>query len=553
MNHNVTIVTGLWDLGRGDLKGWATRSFETYKAHFYTLLKTDAQMCIWIPKDLEQEVRAIRENKPTAIYIKELEDFETWNPFFDEIQKIRTDEKWVNFAGWLGESPQAGLRYYNPMMMCKMFMVHDSSIYNPFGSDYFYWIDGGLTSTVDPGYFNTDNVFSNLENYSKSVDKFTFIQYPYTANEEVHGFERKKLAEYCKVEFVDKVSRGGFFGGHKDHLSTINSLYYGYLEDTLKQGYMGADECLFTILSHRHPDLICNFEIEGNGLVYPFFENLKKYTEVFYESNQEVALYVITYNSPNQFRTLLKSIELYDKDFLTKTQKYLLNNSTKLETTDEYESLCKEYGFKHIKKDNIGICGGRQFIAEHFENHTNAKYSMFFEDDMFFYNGPDEVCKNGFQRKIKNLFNIVLNITKQEDFDFLKFNFTEFFGDNQKQWSWHNVSAEDRKKLFPDNPEKTSNDTSKAPFLNFNNIKSYKRVPYATGEVYYCNWPQIVSKEGNKKMFLNTTWAYPYEQTWMSYIFQETRKGNIKPGILLATPTEHDRFEFYPAEERREN
>jgi len=54
-------------------------------------------------------------------------------------------------------------------------------------------------------------------------------------------------------------------------------------------------------------------------------------------------------------------------------------------------------------------------------------------------------------------------------------------------------------------------------------------------------------------MFLDVVWNSPYEQTWMSYIFQETRKGNIKPGILLATPTEHNRFEFYPAEERREN
>jgi hypothetical protein len=30
-------------------------------------------------------------------------------------------------------------------------------------------------------------------------------------------------------------------------------------------------------------------------------------------------------------------------------------------------------------------------------------------------------------------------------------------------------------------------------------------------------------------------------------------KGYIKPGILLATPTEHNRFEFYTREERREN
>jgi hypothetical protein len=39
----------------------------------------------------------------------------------------------------------------------------------------------------------------------------------------------------------------------------------------------------------------------------------------------------------------------------------------------------------------------------------------------------------------------------------------------------------------------------------------------------------------------------------MSFIYQETIKGNIKPAILLATPTEHDRFEHYSSNERREN
>ena len=54
-------------------------------------------------------------------------------------------------------------------------------------------------------------------------------------------------------------------------------------------------------------------------------------------------------------------------------------------------------------------------------------------------------------------------------------------------------------------------------------------------------------------MFLDTKWEYPYEQTWMSHFYQLTIKGELNPGILLATPTEHDRFEFYPKEERREN
>ena len=54
-------------------------------------------------------------------------------------------------------------------------------------------------------------------------------------------------------------------------------------------------------------------------------------------------------------------------------------------------------------------------------------------------------------------------------------------------------------------------------------------------------------------MFLETTWAHPFEQTWMSYIYQETKKDNIKPALLLLTPTEHNRFEFYAKELRKES
>jgi hypothetical protein len=38
----------------------------------------------------------------------------------------------------------------------------------------------------------------------------------------------------------------------------------------------------------------------------------------------------------------------------------------------------------------------------------------------------------------------------------------------------------------------------------------------------------------------------------MSHNFQETIKGNLNPGILLMTPTEHNRFEHYDASLRKE-
>jgi hypothetical protein len=38
----------------------------------------------------------------------------------------------------------------------------------------------------------------------------------------------------------------------------------------------------------------------------------------------------------------------------------------------------------------------------------------------------------------------------------------------------------------------------------------------------------------------------------MSHNFQNLVKGKLNPGLLLITPTEHNRFDFYPAELRKE-
>jgi len=556
---STTIVTGIWDIKRDELsEGWS-RTFQHYLNNLEKLLKVDDNMIIYIEEKYRNFVEERRKKENTMIIVRELCWFKDNNVIYDNIQKIRINPEWYNQSGWLVDSTQAKLEMYNPIVMSKMFLLNDAAILDPFNSENVVWVDGALTNTVHEGYFWKDNVISK---FTKYLNKFSFVCFPYDGKVEIHGFKYDEMCKYSEG-IVNKVARGGIFGGPKSLISRINEIYYGLLNETLAKGLMGTEESLFTIMTYKYPELIQYFEIEMNGLLGTFFENLKNETLVPKQEKAETikqnthnklntALYVLTYNSPSQFEKLCISFDEYDKNFLNKPRKYLLNNSIKKETDLEYARLCEKYGFEEIKKDNIGICGGRQFISEHAEEN-GFDYHFFFEDDMFFYLGPDEFCRNGFRRKIKDFYNTMMEIMWKENFDYLKWNFSEFFGDNTKQWAWHNVPAGVRSQLFPENPIKISSDNNAAPFLKFKNIKSYRQLPYASGDVYYCNWPQVVSREGNKKMFLDTKWAHPFEQTWMSYIYQETIKENIKPGILLATPTEHDRFEHYSMEERREN
>ena len=555
---NITLVTGIWDIGRGELsEGWS-RSYQHYLDKFEQLLDVQENMIIFGDNELKEFVFKKRNESNTQFIERPLKWF-TESEFYNRIQVVRTRPSWITQVGWLEESTQAKLKNYNPLVMSKIFLLHDAKILDKFDSKYMFWIDGGLTNTVHPGYFTHDKVLDKLPKY---ISKFSFISFPYDAETEIHGFNYKKLNELAGSK-VNKVSRGGFFGGPKESISDINSIYYGLLKSTLEEGYMGTEESIFSIMSYKHSDLINYFQIESNGLVGKFFEDLKNDTlEVKNENTiktpnnldiNKVGLYVLTFNSPNQFETLIKSMLEYDSDFITKTKKFLLDNSTDLSTTPRYIELCEEYGFEHIKKDNLGIMGGRIFIAEHFDK-TDLDFQIFFEEDMTLYPKKGEVCRNGFPRYVDNLYQKSLEIITKENFDFLKYSFTEFYGSNDIQFAWYNVPQDFRQSHWPNKPKlPVQGFDPNAPKTEFKNIKIHKGLPYVNGESYLCNWPIILTKQGNYKCYLETKWQFSYEQTSMSYVYQETVKGNINPGLLLLTPIEHHRYEHYDGSLRKES
>ena len=271
MSNSVTIVTGIWDIKREELsEGWS-RSFQHYLNNLEKLLKTQDNMIIYIEEQYKSFVEERRSSENTQIIVRELDWFKNNGEMFDKIQKIRTDSNWYNQSGWLVDSTQAKLEMYNPLVMSKMFLLNDASILDPFNSTHMVWVDGALTNTVHEGYFWSDNVISKFEKY---LNKFSFVCFPYDGKVEIHGFKYEEMCRYSD-SVVDKVARGGIFGGPKSLIFKINEIYHNLLQDTLNNGLMGTEESLFTIMTYKYPEFIQYFEIESNGLLGTFFENLK--------------------------------------------------------------------------------------------------------------------------------------------------------------------------------------------------------------------------------------------------------------------------------------
>ena len=181
----ITLVTGLWDIGRDQLtEGWS-RTYQHYLDKFESLLKLDVNLIIFGDTDLQRFVEQRRDSHNTQFIIRP-KDWFINNEFYPKIQKIRQDPSWYNQVGWLKDSTQAKLEMYNPLVMSKMFLLNDARILDKFNSDYMFWIDAGITNTIHPGYFTHDKVLDKLPKY---VDRFHFVCFPYETSTEIHGFE----------------------------------------------------------------------------------------------------------------------------------------------------------------------------------------------------------------------------------------------------------------------------------------------------------------------------------------------------------------------------
>ena len=456
--ENLTIVTGLWDIAR------AGRDFSIYREHFDKFLKIPCPMVLFVPKDLEAFVRERRSEKNTYIRVYELDDIKNimFNPFWENAQKIRTSKEWLHITGehgWLPNSPQASNEWYNPIVMSKMFFMHDAKIWNPFDTDYFMWLDAGISQTCYENYFYDVKILNRIR---EKIDPFLFLSYPYEATDEIHGFDSRAMDRYAGKK-VDYVCRGGLFGSHKDFLSEANSLYYALLNRSLSEGFMGTEESVFSIMANLHPENYRRYALDGNGLVVKFIQAIEKdeaelvkvespmqkfKTIVHDISKIKTHLYFLTFNYPEQLEFTIKSLQKHEGFLTHPVKKFIIDNSTSAEAIEGNKKLCEKYGFEHLPREkNTGICGGRQFAAEHFDE-SDADFYLFFEDDMTISNPDEGICRNGLQKYVPNLYKKLHQIMLKEEFDYLKLSFTEVYMDNHIQVSWYNVPQSKRDEII---------------------------------------------------------------------------------------------------------
>lgn len=271
---NITFVTALADIKRSELEsGMFNRSFQRYLDNLKTLLShlKDKNVVIHIEDQYRDLVTSVKNNN---IIIKSLKTANfSKSEYHDKIQKIRLNNDWRNQVGWLSESTQANLEFYNTLIFNKIHWLEEASIYNPFNTDYFVWIDAGIANAqCHPGYFSKPWLEEKL---CPELEKFLFLCFPYESGPEIHGFKRDAMNRYSNQDNVKRVARATFFGGKRKECEFFSEKFREIAHKSLDEGYMGTEESIYTILSYLYEDS-CNIQqIPGHGLVYDFFERLQ--------------------------------------------------------------------------------------------------------------------------------------------------------------------------------------------------------------------------------------------------------------------------------------
>jgi hypothetical protein len=201
----VTVVTALFDIGRGDLLALHNnkRSFQTYLEWFSHLLEIECNLEVWTTADVAAIVRRRRAPETTVVHVAGLKDL----PMHDRREDMRRAMAWTSQgSNFLQEHIEFMLPDYNVINFSKAGLLRRAATANVFGSTRFLWIDAGAIRTADArprGRWPDPYKVASLGDLFLFAKDFVHRGYAEAALSDVLGFVRRH----------ENPIRGYVFGG----------------------------------------------------------------------------------------------------------------------------------------------------------------------------------------------------------------------------------------------------------------------------------------------------------------------------------------------------
>jgi hypothetical protein len=244
-NLSVAYVTALYNINRenkGDGRKW-----DQYLEWFKCTLQHNAPMIIFIPNELESFVKEHRpDHLHTHIIIAPLEEV----PYFKYNDAITDVINSDHFKRKMADTNriECYLPMYSIIQYSKFEWLKKAAEVNSFKSDYYFWIDGGLSRFYDNN-FHTNELNHNIINqFDKNPTRFYIQATP-------------RLFEHIPDDYIwDNNAKiyGGVFGGKNNIVITmaneVTQLFEHYLYN---EKVINNEQLLLLCLYKNKPELFC--------------------------------------------------------------------------------------------------------------------------------------------------------------------------------------------------------------------------------------------------------------------------------------------------------
>lgn len=237
----VTVVTGLFNIGRDEWDNQYQRTFEQYLDYFSKVLEVKANMVIFTEQEHLALIKDIRGKMRFKTYIIPTSITDLY--MFQHLNRILQIQNSPTYAeGHPNPSaPEISKPLYNVVVCNKMDFM--SRAVEMVESDYYVWFDAGFSH----GKIDFSTIELDMSKFINKPDKMTMISLQ--SLDAGKDDPRDFFLQYKDVVI------GGVFGGTKEVIRRVRDLYYDLIEELFSKEIKDDDQFYNTILAKRHPEL----------------------------------------------------------------------------------------------------------------------------------------------------------------------------------------------------------------------------------------------------------------------------------------------------------
>ena len=243
----VTIVSALFEIERVDGRPW-----EEYLKWFDIFLKLKVPMLLFVSKDVEEFIGNKRKDMdlPTTIVIQDVDEIPYYN-LKDQIQEVLDSEEYKeNISD--PDRIECKQAMYSVIQYSKFPWLKEAAAKNPFGSDYYFWLDAGGSRFF--GLYDLNKEYPSKE----AVQCLDQMGESFLVQMNTEYYPDLSDAEELDLDYLyDNRSYvlGYMFGGHKDAIPKICDLVEDiFINEMINKGNVNNEQIALGYLIKKHSD-----------------------------------------------------------------------------------------------------------------------------------------------------------------------------------------------------------------------------------------------------------------------------------------------------------